>query len=451
MSLSPKLSETNSSAADPRLHGRWLLLARVAWLFVALLSLSLLAASIPRHFAELQTICYLSMDVCVENGLLTSAMVRGLQQLGLTVRFWAAYLVALNSLSIVVWCGVGTVIFARKSDNRMAMFIAFFLVTFAVGVVSSELLNTLARAQPAWWLPVKGVGFLGEACAMLFAYLFPNGRFVPRWTRWLAVGWIVLFVPVYFFPDSPLNYQNLPEAIELIIFVGFLGSFVAAQVYRYRRESNPMERQQTKWVVFGMAAAISGFLGSILPVLFNPALEQTIPFLFVVNTGIQGSMLLIPLSFGIAILRHRLFDIDVIIRRTLIYGALTGALALVYLGSVVLLQGVFRALTGHAAQSQLAIVASTLVIAALFNPLRRRVQDVIDRRFYRRKYDATKTLAAFSATVRDETDLDKLTEALVAVVEETMQPAHVSLWLRDTSAKARSELDISPPASMQSR
>ena len=408
MSLPTKLSETNSSAADTRFHGRWLLLARVAWLFVALLSLGLLVAGIPGHFARLQTVCYLSMEVCVENGLLTSAMVRGLQQLGLTVRFWAAYIVALNSVSLLVWCGVGTVIFARKSDNRMALFIALFLVTFGVGVVSSELLNTLARAHPTWWLPVQGIGFLGNACSMLFAYLFPNGRFVPRWTRWLAVGWIALSVPVYFFPDSPFNYQNLPESIDLIIFVGFLGSFVAAQVYRYRWVSNPMQRQQTKWVVFGLAAAIIGFLGSILPVVFNPSLEQTIPVLFVVNAGIQGFMLLIPLSFGIAILRHRLYDIDVIIRRTLIYGALTGALALIYFGSVVLLQSFFRALTGQT--SQWVIVASTLAIAALFNPLRRRVQDFIDRRFYRRKYDAAKILAAFSATVRDETDLDRLTD-----------------------------------------
>jgi hypothetical protein len=400
----------------------------VAWLSVTLLSLGLLIVSIPRHFAELQTVCYLSMDVCIENGLLTSAMVRGLQQLGLSVRFWAAYIVALNSVSLLVWGAVGTVIFARKSDNRMALFIAFFLVTFGVGVVSSELLNTLARAHPTWWLPVQGIGFLGNACVMLFAYLFPNGRFVPGWTRWLAVGWIGLFVPVYFFPDSPFNYQNLPESINLTIFVGFLGTFVAAQVYRYRWVSNMMQRQQTKWVVFGAAAAIMGFLGAILPVIFDPSLEQTIPFLFVVNAGIQGSMLLIPLSFGIAILRHRLYDIDVIIRRTLIYGALTAALALVYFGSVVLLQSIFRTLTGQT--SQLVIVASTLVIAALFNPLRRRVQDVIDRRFYRSKYDAAKILAAFSATVRDETNLDRLTDQLVAVVEETMQPAHVSLWLR---------------------
>jgi hypothetical protein len=156
------------------LHGRWLLLARAAWLGLALLILILVIAGIPRHFARLQTVCYLSMDVCIENGLLTPEMGRGLQQLGLSPTFWAAYILALNSVSLFVWCAVGTIIFVRKSDNRMALFIAFFLVTFGAGVVSSELLNALTN-QPIWWLLVQCLGFLGNACAMLFAYLFPMG------------------------------------------------------------------------------------------------------------------------------------------------------------------------------------------------------------------------------------------------------------------------------------
>jgi hypothetical protein len=219
-----------------------------------------------------------------------------------------------------------------------------------------------------------------------------------------------------------------------VLFPGFLVSFVFAQAYRYRRVSGPAERQQTKWVVFGVAAALVG-IGTILaPFLFIEPLSSTettaISALTLVQISGGGAfMLLIPLSIGVAVLRSRLFDIDILINRTLVYGSLTVSLAVVYVGSVVLLQGALRAITGQEQQPQLAVVISTLAIAALFGPLRRRIQMVIDRRFYRRKYDAEKTLAAFGTKLRDEVDLETLTGELVAVVEQTMQPAHVSLWL----------------------
>ena len=213
--------------------------------------------------------------------------------------------------------------------------------------------------------------------------------------------------------------------LGLLIWVA-IGSM--AQIYRYARVSSPAQRQQTKWVVFSVTGSVLGVTSVSLPVLFLPSLSQP-GMSNLAYKLIALSVLLVPLSFAISILRHRLWDIDIIIRRTMIYSALTGALALAYFSSVVALQGLFRALTGQG-QNQFVTVLSTLAIAALFAPLRRRVQDVIDRRFYRKKYDAAKTLAAFAATCRDETDLDKLTASLIAVVQETMQPEHVSLWLR---------------------
>jgi hypothetical protein len=182
------------------------------------------------------------------------------------------------------------------------------------------------------------------------------------------------------------------------------------------------ERQQIKW--FAYAAAV--LVGALLFGLSPGQLQGTWTWSVVVVTGLSG----VPVAVGIAILRYRLYDIDVLINRTLVYGVLTGILALVYFGGVTATHTIFRTLTGQERQSQLAIVISTLVIAALFNPLRRRIQSFIDRRFYRKKYDAAKTLEAFSAKLRDETDLDALSDDLVGVVRETMQPAHVSLWLR---------------------
>jgi hypothetical protein len=200
-------------------------------------------------------------------------------------------------------------------------------------------------------------------------------------------------------------------------------------VLRYRRASGT-ERQQIKWLA--LAASLLGATIVLDLLAFDVLLGDTLwtALYTVVDAGLY-------VAVGIAILRYRLYDIDVIINRTLAYGALTGVLVAVYLGSVVLLQTLFRALTGS--ESQLAVVASTLAIAALFNPLRRRIQAFVDRRFYRRKYDAGETLARFASRLRDETDLDRLGGGLVGVVRETMQPAHASLWLREPSEKPRGE------------
>jgi hypothetical protein len=217
-------------------------------------------------------------------------------------------------------------------------------------------------------------------------------------------------------------------------FLPLLYVAVASSLFVRLRSAIGVERQQIKWFAYAVAATISGI---ILAYMIPESINMPLWFEragFALNIAVTPA---IPISMGIAILRYRLYDIDILINRTLVYGSLTAMLMLVYFGGVTLLQGVLRGLTGQ--ESTLAVVASTLFIAALFNPLRRRIQGFIDRRFYRSTYDARKTLETFSDKLRGETDLEALGDDLVGVVQDTMQPAHVSVWLRRVSALKQSQ------------
>jgi len=290
--------------------------------------------------------------------------------------------------------------------------------------------RTIAQVLGVAW----GMGIILLPFLLL---LFPTGRLPSR--RWRPVAWAVLIAGAVllmigpFLPDESIGAFENPLSVggvvgEAIVFTSVAVVFVIfgvlvlsalSLVFRYH-SAGGVERQQIKWfayaaVLFGGSLVFGGFLGQDLPGVWD-ALFETATF--------------IPLyvAVGVAILRYRLYDIDLLINRTLVYGSLTATLVLLYFGGIVVLQRVFVVLTGE--KSTLAVVASTLVIAALFTPLRRRIQGFIDRRFYRRKYDTRKTLEAFSTKLRDETDLEALNNELVGVVRETMQPAHASLWLK---------------------
>ncbi len=281
---------------------------------------------------------------------------------------------------------------------------------------------------PAWYWLVGGLELLAQVCVPTFFLLFPSGRFVPRWTRWVVLV-IVLYEVWYVFRSDA--YLGQITGVSALVFASLILCVVGLQIYRYRRVSTFRERQQTKWVVFGLVMALGGFaLFLIIVNLFHPlkVLNTSAAGALIPTTVTNGLLLFIPISIAIAVLRSRLYDIDTVINKALVYGLLTALLAAVYAGLVFALQSLFQGMLHQ--NNAVAIVISTLAIAALFQPLRRRLQQNIDRRFYRRKYDAARTLAAFSATLRSEVDLSQLSEQLVAVVQETMQPVHVSLWLR---------------------
>jgi hypothetical protein len=423
------------------LRARWLVPARVAWVVMAITVLAIILFSIPSSFEHYSSVCTAASEVCSDERTVdqpTPEGVRALQDAGLSVHTYALLNVVVDKVFQLVWFAVGALIFWRRSDDRMALLVSVFLVSFGPVAVDPTAANTLISSQPAWWLPVRGVEIVGLVCSTLFFFLFPGGRFVPRWTRWLAVAFIVNDVPDLLFPQLYSRSPSL-ETVSYLVFLGGVVSLVWSQIYRYRRVSSPTQRQQSKWVVFGLTLGIAGTFPTQLPVDLSLVGGDTPLTLLLLDAGFSLSLMLVPLSIGVAVLRSHLFDIDVVINRTLVYGSLSAMLIGLYFGGIVVLQRLFVLLTGE--KSTLAVVASTLLIAALFTPLRRRIQSFIDKRFYRRKYDARKTLEAFSAKLRNETDLNALSGDLVGVVRETMQPAHVSLWLRPEASPKGAQAD----------
>jgi uncharacterized membrane protein YhdT len=301
------------------------------------------------------------------------------------------------------------------------------------------------------WLWVPTVGLLGTYVFLLF----PDGRLPSK--RWRPLAWLSGVViasgslGLMLSPgplDMPRGIRN-PFGLEAAPWVAVAAYAILpllplcmlasalSLVMRYRRSRGDV-RQQIKWIAFAASLVALTYLIAIVALFIHPSeiwFAAGLPlWLDLIEYAAQLSITSVPIAIGFAVLKYRLYDIDLIINRTLVYGSLTGALALVYFGGVTVTQALFRNITGQAQLPQLVIVASTLVIAALFNPLRRRIQAFIDRRFYRAKYDARKILEAFSVRLRDETDLEALNKDLVGVVRETMQPAHVSLWLRPEKA-----------------
>jgi MFS family permease len=358
---------------------------------------------------------------------------------------------------------VGALIASKRSKNPIGW------ICLAVGVIWMIMLTSTsygwyglvvrpgsvpfpaAIGSLGGWAWAPAVGLLGTYLILLF----PDGRLPSR--RWRPLAWIsgaaILSVSagsaltpgtVEGFPGihNPFGLEKYPwvadaaQSLTLLLPVCILASVVSL-VLRFLRARGE-EREQIKWLAFAASILGLGFSSYVIPgnILPDDAGGADPLWQNLLEDAVTLSFAGIPIAVGIAVLRHRLYDIDLIINRALVYVSLTVLLAAVYAGGVVGLQAVLRGLTGQ--ESTLAVVASTLAIAAMFNPLRHRVQALVDRRFYRRKYDAAKTLAAFSARLRDETDLDALGHDLVGVARETMQPEHASLWLRpEVSRKAK--------------
>ena len=406
---------SNQYLADTTLREPWLGSVRVLWLLAAILASGLAIVSIPGYLTGF--VFTSRVDAPIE---FVSAM-------------YSASVLA-SIASAIVSLVLAFLLFLRKSNERMALFVSFYLLGY--GAIMAGPLEALERffLNQTGSLSILAQTILLTAPTLALFYLFPNGRFVPRGTQWMLLLSLLL-IPAVALGSSPEGWRTMSMPKTQVI-AGGLGILILigvyAQVYRYRFVSTPAERQQTKWVIFGLLLWVALMVMQGAPYVYLQQLspDASQPWWGPLSGAIWWlSLAILPVSLTIAVFRHRLFDIDIIIRRTLVYGALTALLVLFYFGSVVLLQQIFRTITG--ASSELAIIVSTLAIAALFGPLRNRIQAIIDRRFYRKKYDAQQVLQEFAKAARDETDLEKLSTELLNVVNETMQPKSASVWIND--------------------
>jgi len=399
---------------------RRLVAMRSLWGVIVGLSLTLFVLSTPARYRELAAV---GRRALAQPGPGDDLLLGFLSQ-----GAYAPTVLSLEIIFVVALTLVSVVMVWRNWDDWRPLLFSATFVTYAVWVTPTldalalpSVLQTIADLTQA----------MGLLMAICFFLLFYDGRFVPRWTGLSALGWAVYCLAWGLFPGIPLSLIDPFEAsfgaFLLLVLLGWTVG-LAAQAVRYRR-ADSRQRTQTKWVLLVIAGACAGYACVYLPGMFLPDSGRVRLLYDLFGVPVFWLLALpIPVALIVAMFRHRLFDVNVLINRTLVYGSLTAALLVVYVGSVVLLQALFRTLIGN--ESQLAIVASTLAIAALFSPLRGRIQGFVDRRFYRKKYDAARTLESFSARLRNETDLDALSSDLITVVTETMQPAHASLWLR---------------------
>ena len=354
-------------------------------------------------------------------------------------------------LGLTVFMVTGAVIFLRKSRDWMTGLVSITLITLGATVFAP--LEVLAASNPGWIPAVRTLGIpepnsplFGRSIAglafLLFLYLFPDGRFVPSWAKGLAAAVVVHVLLWVLLPNSFLAVDRWPQPLLLgwILLIPASGLF--AQFYRYLTEASPSQRRQTRLVVIalGVVAAVPSLL-----IIVTPELGEGLPGLALVTPRVEAlyelilllllalALLTLPLSIAVSVLRYRLWDIDLLVNRALVYGSLTATLGAAYVATVVLLQQVFSPVTQR---STIAVAISTLAFAALFRPARDRFQGIIDRRFNRRKYNAEQTIVAFSSRLREEVNLDSLADDLLNVVDETMEPSHVSLWLRPTAEAA---------------
>lgn len=411
--LTASAPSVHSVATETPLHGRWLVVVHVTAIAIVALSLLYFVITLPMEYARLQTVCV--QTACG----LTPTNVLELRTIGLSVGFYATYFLGVDLVFTLVWFIVGAAIFWRRSNDRMALFAALFLITFGTIAFSGAITTT----GPVWFVLTACMLFAGNTSSFLFFYLFPNGRFVPGWTRWFALVIVLVSVCLFFLPGLPLS--RWLNSFRLAEFVVILVSGLFAQLYRYWRVSGPVQRQQTKWVVFGLTIAVIGTLGvDISAVVFH---LSHVLFLLAGSTLVLACQLLIPVTIGIAILRYRLWDINILINRTIVYAILTICIVALY----VLVIGSLSTLFQVKGNLLISLIA-TGIVAVLFQPLRNRLQQSVNRLMYGERDDPYAVLSRLGKRLEATLATEAVLPTIVETVVQALKLPYASITIKQS-------------------
>ena len=427
---------SDAQKANP-LKAEWPFLSRLVILIVAIMALVFYYANLPSYYHYLVTPAE-TLNGSVNWG--PAELSQAVGQSGIPMRVVALVSTILFGLLTAIYASVAIFLLLRKPNERVTTVTALTLVFFGTGF--PPVFDVAGIYRPELNLVFEFWTEAGFSSLFILYLIFPDGRFRPRWTVWLAVIWALQPFFMVLWPTSPLLVYALPQPWGSLAPLAGVILFATALIYRYYKLFNPVQRQQTKWAVLGMGTALLIFFIFLAyyyshPELRDPQGPAVIRFhlLTILLTVLFAA---IPVSLGIAITRQRLWEIDLIIRRTVTYTLVTASLLVVFFGSIILLQMTFSRFT-QLENSQASTVLSTLIIAALFNPLRRRIQGNIDRQFYRRKTDAMQAISTFALRTQSQVDLAALKDGLSQVVRETMQPQHLSIWFQGQTQNSRKD------------
>jgi signal transduction histidine kinase len=407
------------SETETRLHGYWLVLARLVCLTLCVLSVGFYVAGVLVYIAHHYTFCTGAAAACLTYGTVIVPPTRGP---GLSRDFVGIYIIVRDTLFSLGYWLVAAFLFWRKSNDRMALLAAVTLGIFPL-MFNLGFISTLSSP---WWFPAFVIRFLGSLCLGLFFYMFPSGHFVPRWMRWVFVAELLYGVSITFFPFAAFNPFSRSPMLSNLIFFGLIVSVVVMQIYRYLRVSNPTQRQQTKWVVYGLSLGWGGYLVGLILSLVFPSLNQIGSLEGLIEgLAVYGLLLLTPLSIGVAIVRARLWDIDVIINRTLVYGCLSVCVVGVY----VLVVGALGTLIGTSGNLVISLVATGLV-AVLFQPLRAWVQRGVNRLLYGQRDEPYTVITQLSQRLEATLAPDAVLSTIVETVARALKVPYVAILLK---------------------